>query len=516
MPIELAPRLHDLLARPRWCVGFSGGLDSTVLLYLLRDYLLHEHVLYEHNLHERQLHEQRAQQAPAALPELVAVHINHGLSPDADAWQRHCEHLCAALAITCHSVSVAVAAEAGDGLEAAARSARYAAFAELMHADDVLLLAHHRDDQVETVVLKLFRSSGINGLAGMRERTVIDGRLRVRPLLGVGRDELQGFAAARGLRWIEDDSNRDLALSRNFVRHRVLPLLSEHWPQCRRQLLSVSRAAHDSAQLLEEVADQDLAAIADRDAWGYKLALAPLQALSQPRIKNTLTRWLHQLGVPALRQRQWPVLFEQLLTGGGERAPALALVGGSLRRYRGALYWVPEALAPVSRRAAPSCPAGSGGSGGHPDREVDCALPGACALGAGGTLHARYDDAGAGLRAGNYRVTWRGCSASWRSQRQTRAVKRALAVAGVPPWWRDSVPLLFARPASPQAAAPEPPCGTEAEQHEPAGLLLAAIGDGYVDPAFLARAGDAGVRLSWQQPSAWQPAAGRKVIEAEV
>jgi tRNA(Ile)-lysidine synthase len=461
---RVAPQLGDLLGRPRWWLGFSGGLDSTVLLCLLVDYL--------------------ALQEASTRPELIAVHVNHGLSSRADEWQQYCEAVCATLAVRCHSASVVVDTGRRGGLEAAARRARYAVFAAVQQRSDVLLLAHHRDDQIETVLLKLFRSSGIEGLAGMRERVVINGRLRVRPLLASGRDELLQYAQHRGLRWIEDESNRDQRLSRNFVRHRVLPLLTEHWPQCRRQLLSLSRSAADSVILLQEIADQDLLAVANDDRWGQKLELAVLLEYSRPRIRNAVTRWLHRHGVPSLRQRQWGGFFDQLLAASGDRIPSLALPGGCLMRYQGALYWVPDAQfitgssrAPVSLTAAQ-------------DWDLQVPLP----LGVCGSLVAKPTAGGGGLVAGSYRLGWRQGGERLRVNRQTRSLKRLLGGAAVPPWWRDKVPLLYGVPVHGVPAR----ASSEQKVAAASGMTLAAVADLYVSSDFQSTPGLLGYTLHWQ------------------
>ena len=451
--------LEDLLDRPRWWLGFSGGLDSTVLLHRVVDYLAH-------TAHSRR-------------PALVAVHVNHGLSPDADDWQRHCEGVCAALGVPCESVAVRVDIDARGGLEAAARRARYAVFSARQQREDVLLLGHHSDDQVETLLLRLFRSTGIDGLAGMRQRTWVDGRLRVRPLLDCSREQLHDYAVSQGLRWIEDESNTDQSLSRNFVRHRVLPLLADHWPQCRRQLLALARSAAESAELLREIAHQDLAAIAASDRWGNKLELDALKRLSQVRIRNALTRWLHAMGVPSPRQRQWPLLFEQMLVQ-AERSPELRLHGGSLRRYRDALYWVPETIR-LARAEKPW----------QSETNLIWNLEAPLSLDGGMALCATLDSLSGGLLPGCYRLAFRGDCAN---ARQNRSLKRALAAAGVPPWWRDRVPLLYrvSTDAEVLAGSKEAPAA-----QLPADAELAAIADIWIAPRWRSVEGQPGYRLRW-------------------
>ncbi len=438
LPARIEPTLTALSGRPRWLLGFSGGLDSTVLLDLLQQFLA------------------LRGEAGLATPALLAIHIHHGLCDSADDWQQHCRILCRQRDIPFCSVDVVVANSEGGGLEAAARQARYRAIEQLQQPGDALFLGHHLDDQLETLLLRLFRSSGIAGLAAMAEQSHQQ-PLRVRPLLGISRGELHSYARQRGLRWVEDGSNSDQRFSRNFIRHRLLPVIAEHWPDYRSRLAALSRSARDSSELLDEVAGQDLAAVASRDRWGQFLDLASLAGYSPPRIKNMLRAWLHQLGLPALRQRQWHAFYSDLMAASDQANPVVALVRGSLRRYRNSIYWVPEnpdvAMAPLPVWNA--------------RRTLD--------LGAAGQLRVA-PVTGAGLdrqhcfqpafRRGGEKVR----GAGWR---HSKSLKQYLHEQGVPPWWRHRVPLLF--------------CAGE----------LAAVADFCVCEGFMAAPGGAAIQLQW-------------------
>ena len=399
----VAAQIQDLLSRPRWLVAYSGGLDSTVLLHLLWTLL-----------------------KDRPEPALLAVHVHHGLSDRANSWQHHCQAQCSELGISFQSVSVAIAERPPQGLEAAARQARYDALHSLLRPRDALFLGHHRDDQVETVLLRLFRTSGVEGLAGMAPRSEQAGGLRVRPLLDVPRAQLRRYARAHGLRWIEDESNADRRYSRNFIRHRLLPVISEHWPQGREQLLSLSRSAADSAQLLQEVAREDLCGVVGESRWGAFVRLSAWGGMSSPRIKNALNAWLHQQGLPALRQRQWPAFFRQLLRGPEGASRRLDIAGGSLRCYCGALYFVPLQTEQCA------------------GFEASWDLGQVLCLGGGGSL-ASGGGTGMGLLPGRYDVRF--CRGGERvfpaGARRVRPLKDYLHERGVPPWWRDRTPLLY-------------------------------------------------------------------------
>uniref|UniRef100_UPI000289E4C1 tRNA lysidine(34) synthetase TilS n=1 Tax=Halomonas sp. KM-1 TaxID=590061 RepID=UPI000289E4C1 len=188
-------------------VALSGGLDSSLLLTL-------------------------AAQACRRHPRpLYALHVHHGLQSAANGFERHCRRLASRLGVPLFVERVAVERDAGLGLEGAARKARYAAFARRVAPGETLLLAQHRDDQAETFLLAALRGSGVRGLAGMPAEREWQGRRLVRPLLTRSRSELEAEAARLGLRWVDDPSNTDEALDRNFLRGSVLPLLQSRWPQ---------------------------------------------------------------------------------------------------------------------------------------------------------------------------------------------------------------------------------------------------------------------------------------------
>ena len=206
LSIQLLQALKPWRNAKAWHVALSGGLDSTVLLHLL--------------VQLRQIH---------SLPPLAAVHVHHGLQVAADAWPAHCQALCDALSVPLQVFRVQV--QAGASLERAARDARYQAFVAVTQAQEVLLTGQHRDDQAETVLFRLLRGTGVSGLAGMpHQRTLGEGHL-CRPLLDVSRAELEVYARAHALTWVEDPSNTQTDFSRNYLRHEVFPALTKRWPQ---------------------------------------------------------------------------------------------------------------------------------------------------------------------------------------------------------------------------------------------------------------------------------------------
>ncbi|HNI48510.1 MAG TPA: tRNA lysidine(34) synthetase TilS [Zoogloea sp.] len=247
-------------ARKRLRVGLSGGLDSSVLLHVL------------------------ASVRRAEGFGLSAVHVHHGLVPGADRWGRHCGVFCANLDVPLRVVDVVVDRESPAGIEAAARMARRAA---LLAEGGVVALAHHRDDQAETVLFRAVRGAGVRGLAGMREIQSQSDGLVWRPLLNTSRAELEAYARAVGLVWIEDPSNMDHAHTRNYLRHELMPRLSVRFPGSVGTLARLGRLAGEASDLLDEMANEDRARLSCSDG-STRLAYAASLHLSSARWRNLL------------------------------------------------------------------------------------------------------------------------------------------------------------------------------------------------------------------------------------
>lgn len=264
-------------------LALSGGLDSRVLLQLLVQ-----------------------AQGDAQLDiQLSALYINHGLSPNADAWAAFCAAECEALGVAFTSQQVEVDRDSGLGVEASARQARYAA---LLATDaDHILLAHHQDDQAETLLLQLIRGSGSKGLAAMASAD--QQRRLLRPLLETSRSELEAYAQQQGLKWVEDESNGDTHYDRNFCRHQVLPLLEQRFPAVKRNLARSASHLAESAELLDELAQLDAAPMQDQG----RLHLPPLALLSEARARNVLRWWLASFGLHMPGTRRLQEMRKQLL-----------------------------------------------------------------------------------------------------------------------------------------------------------------------------------------------------------
>jgi tRNA(Ile)-lysidine synthase len=291
-------------------VGLSGGCDSVVLLHLLSRL--------------------------GYAGRLSAIHVHHGLSPNADAWAQFCADYCRQLGIplTLHHVTVDLAS--GQGLEAAARNARYAVFAE--HAGDCLLLAQHRGDQAETVLFNLLRGAGVTGAAGMPAERRCHGHRLLRPLLDISRTEIEAYAQQASLSWVSDESNADTSLSRNFLRHEALVALASRFPNAEASLAQAASNFGEAADLLDDLAAFDWS----RAGEGEAARMADLKALSLPRLKNLLRHRLRQLCWQVPVASRLDEFARQLQAAGPDRHPELVLPGGKMRVAHRLLHWLPE------------------------------------------------------------------------------------------------------------------------------------------------------------------------------
>jgi tRNA(Ile)-lysidine synthase len=388
-------------------VGFSGGLDSTVLLHASADVLTHQQ------------------------GRVRALHVNHGLHADADAWERHCGRVAAELGVRFIARRVNVAPN--GSLEAHARAARYAAFAACLDtADSVLLLAHHRDDQAETVLLRLLQGRGLYGMPAARR---LGAGWLMRPLLGQPRAQLLAYARAAGLTWIDDPANADPALDRNFVRHRILPELRTRFPGVDDALIRATAA--------RQAEEARLAAALGLDLAEASLPLEVLLAAEPDEQRTVLRLWLAAHGhvIPAARALDE---FVRQLRTEAERHPCLELDRGALRRHRGHV-WLCAAPPTLAERYPVTTP----GEVALPHGRLSI-IPATSGFSCRGAVTVRF-------RAGGERI---------RTHGGTRFIKALMQEAGIAPWLRASWPLvcdadgvaavpgLAVRDAEPGAAVP--------------------------------------------------------------
>lgn len=407
--------VHDALSElgaRSLLVGLSGGMDSTVLLHAL------------------------ATSRTGSGAGLRALHVHHGLHDAADQWSEHCLQLCASLGVPCIIEHVRVRRDSGMGLEGAARDARYAAFAKHLQAGESLILAHHQDDQAETVLLRLLRGSGSDGLAAMRRQRKFDDGELLRPLLGLARSQLLAYANSHGLAWRDDPSNNDDGPDRNFLRRQVLPLLQQRWPQAASTLSQSASLLAEDSRLLGEEADRRLATVVDRDD-PTVLRIPALLELDPAWRARVLRRWLDRQQLPPLRRRAFALIADQLLSGSADSAGEYHWSGAILRRWRDGLHasWTPDALPGRWQRAW--------------DGSATLELP------VGGTLRFKPLDAPSATGRSETSLTseFGACRVASREggerirlpgRSHTHSLKHQLQEWHVVPWRRERMPLLFA------------------------------------------------------------------------
>ena len=431
-----ADRLASLLdaADGEWhgaplCVALSGGLDSTALLHAL------------------------AALAARDGLRLRALHVDHGLQSDSAAWAEACRATCRAAGVALEVIELRLAPSPGESLEAAAREARYAALAARLADGERLLTAHHRDDQLETVLIQLLRGAGVAGLAAMPVRARLGRGWQLRPLLSVDRAELRAYAKKHGLAWHEDPMNEALRFDRGYLRARVLPAIRERWPAAAATVARSAAHLADAQCLLAEMAAADAAGMLDQG----RLSLEGLGRLSRERQVNVLRWWLRQEGLKPPPTAMLCSALRGFLAARPDGAPALRWDAGELRRYRGRLYAITRQ--PDTLRAFEGTELDLGDRLGRfalvPSRE-------------GGIRGVEKSGASIRFRRG-------GESLRPHAGRPRKRLKDLCQEAGIVPWMRDRLPLVYV------------------------GERLAAVGDLWIDVEFAAEAGAPALKPVWER-----------------
>jgi tRNA(Ile)-lysidine synthase len=407
---RLDASLGSRLAAPRWWVAFSGGPDSTVLLHLIQQWCAAN---------------------PQQTPPLHALHIDHGLQAQAVDWRAHCVAICERWGIPLQ-VSEAWVAVDGRGMEAAAREARYGAFRAQISVGDVLFMGHHLDDQVETYFLRLLRGAGMQGLSAMpASRPLGEGEL-CRPLLDIERQQLQEYAAAHQLTSVVDPSNSDTDIDRNYLRETVLPLLAQRWTGYRQTVARAADHAASSVALTDEYLPQAKTMRSELGDPGLTI-----KALNLGRSHSAmliLRRWLRAGGYAMPDQSLLVEFLRQLREGGENASPRMDCGEYALERYQSQVYLLPE----FARQNTSLGEAGV--------VTVNLTQPSEI-VGVGEVSFAEVSD-GAGLRLNPddvLELRWRRGGERCRpvGKPYQQRLKKLFQERGVPPWWRERVPLLY-------------------------------------------------------------------------
>ncbi len=400
MPASLFDR-QILVPFSKLTIAYSGGLDSHCLLHALANDAEYK-------------------------SKLTAVHINHDLSANANAWQVHCAKICAHLNIPFRAIKVKLEDVAGESLESLARDARYRALAHFVDRNTALLTAQHQDDQAETLLLQLFRGAGIKGLAAMPKIKAFSAGWLVRPLLQTNRQTLQCYAKQQQLQWVEDESNYQQYFNRNYLRHTIMPLLKQRWPEVEKTIARSSAHCAIATTLLDDLSLADLHNCSDP---AHMLSLRRLNKLPLNRQVNVLREWLHQQSGYYPSSKLIKCLFKEVILARKDAQPQVAVGTGTVRRFKTALYFVVQ-------------------NTDIDDNEYSWDWQQTALRGAGFCLYA-CNTWGAGLdtrklpkrlivrfRRGGEKIKPQGFS-------KTRRLKNLLQEWQVPMWQRQAIPLIY-------------------------------------------------------------------------
>ncbi len=300
-------------ARKIW-VAYSGGIDSHVLLHSLTKCL--------NNI--------------SINAKIIAIHINHGLNKDSDFWQEHVREVCDELQIDSIIEKVYVDNSIGN-IESHAREARYGIFNKYVLEKDILLTAHHQDDQAETLLLRLLRGTGVKGLSAIPKIRKLNHGTVIRPLLNISRDEIINYAKGNKLIWIDDGSNYDVNFDRNYLRHKILPLLKSRWPNYSKIFQRSINNNIESSALLDELAQID---IKNCQYSNNVLKISELNKLSLMRQKNVIRYFIKSIGFNLPSSKHLELIISNVVRARQDAVPEMIICNYSVRKFRDGLYFI--------------------------------------------------------------------------------------------------------------------------------------------------------------------------------
>lgn len=385
-----------------YLLAYSGGMDSHVLLHALA------HL-----------------QSIGKIQQLRAIHIDHGLQGASSAWSRHCKQTSDTLGVNCEVISLNLKIPEGESLEAVARDARYTVLKQSLAQGEALLTAHHQNDQAETVLLQLFRGSGVDGLAAMPKAKPFEQGIFLRPLLDYSRQFLEDYAKEYQLDYIDDPSNFDTDFDRNFLRHDVLPLLQARWKGLTKNLTRVARLQAEAKHLLEQSAELDYQTVV-----GEKLTLSvgDLLPLSEVRKKSVIRLWLRKKQFLMPSEVKLKHIISDVLYAKVDAMPCVHWNNIEVRRYQNLLYALEKNQTHKASRVI--------------DWDVNSSLnlPSETIvvdnLGEWKVPLQQADNVTVRFRQGGERIRLRG-------HEQTVKLKKLLQESNIPPWERDCIPLIY-------------------------------------------------------------------------
>jgi len=392
---QLTHFLDSLPATQNIWIAYSGGVDSHVLLHLL------------------------ARQAPSTT--LHAIHIHHGLQTQANDWAQHCSQVCQQLQIDFHLIRVQIDIDSGQSIEALAREARYQAIQQLISDNDVVLTAQHADDQVETVLLQLSRGAGVAGLAAMPRLIQFGQAWLGRPFLTCSRQQILEYAQTHQLQWVEDRSNQNTRFERNFLRHEIIPKLSQRWAQLAPTLGRVAQHQAEANQLLQELAEQDLQTCLTSQ---QGLNIEALQVLSKARQRNIIRYWLKLKGFIMPSTLHLQQILTECINAKPDAQPLIKWANVEIRRYQNGLFSM-SALPKTAQEKVFIW---------KPEQVLNLPLGQLKAISVENKGLLIQDEIQVRFRQGGEQLYLRGHS---------RSVKKLLQQSQIPPWLRPFMPLIY-------------------------------------------------------------------------
>lgn len=392
----------------KYYIGYSGGLDSHVLLHACAA-----------------LHTQYPQRF-----QFEAIHIHHGLQAVAEVWVEHARQICAYLNLPLNVIYLNLKPVVGESVEAIARQARYQAFSSCLSPDEILLTAHHQDDQAETFLLNALRGSGGRGLAAMPTMRGLGLGKLGRPLLAFSRAQLEAYAALYQLFYIDDPTNAETQFDRNYLRHEILPRLQIRWPATKQTLSRAAAWQAEQQQILVQLLAQQLPQfVGSRPDTLSVRALNAVDALMQ---KALIRHWLQQLGFTLPAAKKLQSILTNVLAASSDAMPCVTWQGCELRRYGDDLY----ALQPLSRHDPKQVLVWE-------DWEQDLYLD---SLGRGLSKSILASSLKQGAKVQGLPITVRFRQGGERLQREqgySLKLKHLFQTADVPPWERERIPLVY-------------------------------------------------------------------------
>lgn len=401
--IKIGSKLAQYQPYSQLYVAYSGGVDSHVLLHLCANI---------NHLKDK----------------ITAVYVNHGLQVESESWGTHCEQISEGLGVRFLPLTVDAHAALGESPEEAARNARYTALKPLLANGDLLLLAQHGEDQLETVLLQLFRGSGLKGLSGMPESMAFGQGFLVRPMLDFPKASIIEYAKNHALQWIEDPSNRHTHFDRNFLRNDIIPLLMQRWPSLGRTVSRSAKHCANAQGLITSLADDLLGAVINHG--DNTLCLSRLQNYSLLERQLIIRQWFQCLGLKMPSQDFVQRILEQVVAARVDADPVLSTQDYCIRRYRNALY----CLKPRQNRLDGNLFWPSGDSllkivdgVSYEIVESSCGIP--RGLWQNSRITVRF-------RSGGETINVPGRSGH-------HSLKKLYQEAGIPPWERAGIPLIY-------------------------------------------------------------------------